>query len=68
MHGLNLAGLQQQQKQQNAYMFMDTKQLSTQWSLGQERNKEIKDFLGFNENEGIAYPNLRDIMKLVLRG
>ena len=30
--------------------------------------KEIKDFLGFNENKGTTYPNLWDIMKAVLTG
>ena len=29
--------------------------------------KDIKDFVEFNENEGIAYPNLWDTMKAVLR-
>jgi hypothetical protein len=29
--------------------------------------KEIKDFMEFNKNEGITYPNLWDIMKAVLR-
>ena len=42
------AGLQQQQKQQKAQINMEAEQCPIQ--LGQERNKEIKDFLEFNKN------------------
>ena len=37
---------------------------STQWYLGQGRNKEIKDILEFNKNEATTYPNICDTMKL----
>ena len=42
-------------------------ELSTERLLGYDKNKEIKDFLQFNENEYTAYPNLHDTMHLVLR-
>jgi hypothetical protein len=34
--------------------------------MSQDRNKEIKDFLDFNESEGMIYRNL-DTVKAVLR-
>jgi hypothetical protein len=34
----------------------------------EEIKKKIKDFLKFNENDGIIYPNLWATMKGVLRG
>ena len=41
--------------------------VSIEWSLDLGRNKEAKDFLEFNENEGAVYPNLWYTMKAVLR-
>jgi hypothetical protein len=34
----------------------------------EERKKELKDFLEFNENEASTYPNVWDTMKAVPRG
>ena len=35
--------------------------------MGQDGNKEIKDFSEFNENEQKTYPNLWGIIKALLR-
>ena len=47
---------------------METEEHSPQRYLGQGKNKEIKGFLEFNENEATKYPNLWDTMKAFLRG
>jgi hypothetical protein len=41
--------------------------ITTQWYLGQGRNKKIKDILEYNKNEGATYLNLWDTMKAVLK-
>ena len=55
--------LQQQQKQQKTHTPMEIVQLSTQWLLGQGRNKELKDILEFNKKDDTEYTNLWDTMK-----
>ena len=48
---------------------MEIEQCSIKPPLSQgKKEKEIKDFLEFNENEGTTYPNLWNTMKAVLRG
>jgi hypothetical protein len=49
-------GLKLQQKQRKAHIHMEAKLYSMiTWS---RKNKEIKDFLEFNENEDTSYQNL----------
>ena len=47
---------------------MEIYECSIETSLGQVRNKEIKDFLELNKNEGTMYPHLWYTRKAVLRG
>ena len=47
---------------------MEIEQRSFDSTMGQGRNKEIKDFLKFNENEHTTYPILWNTMKIMLRG
>ena len=52
---------------QKAYTLIEVEKCSAESPLGQGRNKEVKDFLEFNENDRTPYPNLWDTMKAVLR-
>ena len=47
---------------------MEIEEWTTEPPLGQGRNKEIKDFFKFKENEDTIYPNLWDTMKAMLKG
>ena len=47
---------------------MKIEKCSTESSLSQGINKEIKNFLKSNENDLTTYPNLWNTMKAVLRG
>lgn len=47
---------------------MENRQLSIEWKISQDRNKEIKDCLEFNEKEYITYLKVWDTIKVMLSG
>jgi hypothetical protein len=47
---------------------METEELYSVITWSGKKQKEIKDFLEFNENNDTRYPNVWDTIKAVLRG
>ena len=60
--------IQHQHEFQEAHEHIKIEQCLPEPPRGQEKNKEIKDFLKFNKNDQKTYPDLWDTMKVVLRG
>jgi hypothetical protein len=67
-HGLRLIFINSINNRKPTFTWKPNNTLCNDTLIKEERKKEIKDFLEFNENEATTYPNLWDTMKEVLRG
>jgi hypothetical protein len=67
-HGLRLVFNSNKNNRKLTYTWKLNNTLFNDNLVMEEIQKESKDFLEFNENEGILYPKLWDTMKAVLRG
>ena len=67
-HGLRLLFNNIKNYRESTYTWKLNNSLLNDNLVREEIKKEIKDFLGFNENIDMSYPNLWDTMKAVLRG
>ena len=67
-HGLRLVFNNNKDSKKPTYTWKLNNALLNNSRVKEEIKKEIKDFLEFNENENMTYPNLWDAMKAVLRG
>ena len=68
LQGLRLVFNNNKNKRKPTYTWKLNNILLNDNLVKEERKKEIKDILEFNENEGTIYPNLWDTMKTVLIG
>jgi hypothetical protein len=66
-HGLRLIFNNNINKRKPTFMWKLNNTLLNDTLVKEGIKKEIKDFLGFNENEATTYPNLWDTMKAFLR-
>ena len=68
LHGLRLIFNNKINNRKPKFMWKLNNTLLSDTLVMEGIKKEIKDFLEFNENEAITYPNLWDTMKAFLRG